>query len=98
MIPVTSPPSDGRSAATMLLKAGVAAAPVEGPAKTELAACVLNDAVKFPADVTGEPDTEKREGIVKPTEVTVPPLLLSVAGDQLLPFHFNTLPDAADCC
>ena len=59
------------SAATRSLNVG-AADPVVGPTKTMFAALVAHATVKEPDAVTGEFVTEKSDGIVRPTEVTVP--------------------------
>ena len=60
------------SAVVRALKVGVAADPLEGPAKMELTACVVNVPVSVPLVVTGEPDTDMMDGSASPTEVTVP--------------------------
>ena len=67
------------SAATSALKAGVVAAPEEGPAKTTPDVWVAKVITKVPELVTGDPATEKIEGAERPTEVTVPELPLVCA-------------------
>ena len=60
------------SAATSERKVGAAAPPDVGPAKTKFAFSLTSVAVSVPLEVTGEPLTEKIEGIVSATLVTVP--------------------------
>jgi hypothetical protein len=56
------------------LKVGVAADPVEGPAKNEFALWFTKLALRVPDDVTGDPLTENTEpGKLKPTLLTLPP-------------------------
>ena len=69
----------GMSAATSERKVGAVAAPVDGPANTKLADCVVRVPVRVPDAVTGLPDTLKMLGRANPTLVTVPPLLGGVA-------------------
>ena len=54
------------------LKVGVAAAPLDGPAKMLLTACVVSVPVSVPLVVTGELVTAMIDGNDSPTEVTVP--------------------------
>jgi hypothetical protein len=69
---VTVPVPAGKSAAVSARNVGAAAAPVVGPANTSAADCVARDAVRVPAEVTGEFVTVKIEGIDSPTLVTLP--------------------------
>src|SRR6185312_16108769 len=76
----------GISAATSARKAGVAAAPVVGPANTVLADCVRNAPVNVPAVVTGLPLTEKTlAGNARATDVTEPPPVPAPAGNSSVP-------------
>src|SRR5438874_271513 len=65
--------SAGTSVELSTRSVGTAAAPVDGPAKNKLAACVFKDAVNVPLVVTGELVTVKIDGIARPALVTVPP-------------------------
>lgn len=60
------------SAETRARKVGVAAPPEVGPANTVLAVSVASVIANVPLVVIGEPETDKKEGTVSPTEVTVP--------------------------
>lgn len=83
----------GMSAATRARKVGVAADPVVGPAQTRFANCVASVTSRLPVLVTGEFATEKIAGIVRATEVTVPPPPPdTVAGVHVVPFHCSTCP------
>jgi hypothetical protein len=62
----------GMSAATNARKAGVATPPDVGPANTVFAVCVAREIARVPDEVTGDPDTDKNEGTVCATLVTVP--------------------------
>lgn len=68
--------SVGISDATKDLKVGAAAAPVVGPANTVFAVWVANVPVNVPEVVTGELLTVINDGRLKPTDVTVPVLLV----------------------
>ena len=54
------------------LKVGAAAEPLDGPAKIEFTACVVNVPVNVPLLVTGELVTAMIDGKDNPTDVTVP--------------------------
>ena len=69
---VTVPVPAGRSAAVNPRNVGAAAEPDVGPAKNKFADCVASEAVRVPAEVTGEFATVKIEGMLKPTLVTLP--------------------------
>src|ERR1700678_2206517 len=79
------------SATTRSLKVGVAEAPLAGPANTVLAASLTKDRARVPDVVTGLPETEKIEGAVKATLVTVPPELGSVLVIVVVPPVLLTL-------
>jgi hypothetical protein len=61
-----------RSSIASVLNAGVPAVP-DGAAKTVFDACEDSVAVRVPAVVIGEPETEKIDGSVSATEVTPTP-------------------------
>src|SRR5579864_5454891 len=67
----------GISAATRALKVGAAAAPLVGPARAVFAVWLARTAVRVPVVVTGEPETVRKDGRERATEVT--PVLLMVA-------------------
>lgn len=70
---VTEPYANvGMSAVVNALKVGVAAAPLDGPAKIAFTACVVSVPVSVPLLVTGELVTAMIDGNDSPTEVTVP--------------------------
>ena len=62
--------NEGISAVTKARKVGAVAAPLLGPAKMRLTACVVRVPVSVPLEVIGEPDTVIIEGNAKATEVT----------------------------
>jgi len=71
-VPVVLAALFGISALTRALKVGVAALPVVGPAKTVFAVSVANVTANVPLLVIVEGITDRKEGTVIPTEVTVP--------------------------
>lgn len=97
----------GRSANTIDLNDGAAAAPVVGPAKTVFALCVFSPIAKVPVDVMGEPEMLRKDGTVAATLVTVPPpalpltLVYVIAALSLVPtlkpalveFHVIVVPE-----
>ena len=60
------------SAATSERNVGATAPPVVGPENTVFAVSVASVTASVPEVVTGEPDTDKNEGTVMATDVTVP--------------------------
>ena len=44
-----------------------------------------------PEVVTGEPDTENMDGMIRPTEVTVPPVMATGTQVKLVPSHFKNV-------
>jgi hypothetical protein len=45
--------------------------------------------VIVPVVVIGEPDTENMDGMLRPTEVTVPPEIATATQVKLVPSHFR---------
>lgn len=82
--------SAGMSELVRARNVGIAAPPLDGPANTRFGLCVFNVAVSVPLNVTGEFETEKIEGIDKPTLATVP----FVAGAA----HVGTPPTSVSTC
>ena len=81
-----------RSASTNARNVGVAAAPVVGPAKCVLAACVANVPTSVPVDVTGPPVTVKIAGNARSTLVTEPPVPAEGEPNIELAFPFGVCP------
>ncbi len=82
----------GMSAPAKGRNPGVAAAPVDGPAKTVFALSLASVPAKVPAPVTGVPVTLNIAGKESPTLVTVP-RPASVVGVQAVPFHSSIWPE-----
>lgn len=82
-------PDAGKSAVTSERKVGAAFAPVVGPANTKFLAWFARVVVNVPEVVIGEPVTEKMDGMLRPTEVTVPPEIATATQVKLVPSHFK---------
>ena len=80
-------PDAGKSAVAKERNVGAAFAPVAGPANTRFLAWFAQDAVKVPVVVTGELVTVNVPGMLRPTEVTVPPVIATATQVKLVPSH-----------
>ena len=84
----------GRSFAVIALKTGAPVAP-SGEAKIRFCVCVASEAESVPAEVIGEPVTEKMDGKVSPTDVTEP--LAAATQLVFVPSVCNTFPEFPVC-
>ena len=84
-------PDAGKSSVAKERKVGAAFAPEDGPANTKFLAWFARVVVNVPEVVIGEPLTEKMDGMVNPTEVTVPPEIATATQVKLVPSHFRNV-------
>lgn len=82
-------PDAGRSAVAKERNVGAAFEPVAGPANTRFLAWLAQSAVNVPVVVTGEFVTVNVPGMLRPTEVTVPPEIATATQVKFVPSHFR---------
>jgi hypothetical protein len=82
-------PEAGKSAVSSERNVGTAFAPDAGPANTRFLAWFAQEAVNVPEVDTGEFVTVNVPGMLRPTDVTVPPVIATATQVKFVPSHFR---------